>query len=98
MVVHSLELDTNEIIESLRDVRSEISRLNSAAGETVFNPTATALLDVVLESLEQGLSSERQRQLGLDEMLDVLEGTLCEEERREERDAFFARAQRGGDL
>ena len=33
----------------LMEIRAEITRLNKAAGETVFNPTATALLDELIE-------------------------------------------------
>jgi len=36
-------------IESLLEVRSEITRLNVAAGRTVFNPAATALIDEALK-------------------------------------------------
>lgn len=35
--------------DALQEVRAEIARLNTAAGETVFNPTATALLDELIE-------------------------------------------------
>lgn len=34
-----------EIVSALDEVRAEISRLNKAAGETVFNPAATQLVD-----------------------------------------------------
>ena len=37
-----------QIVEMLSEARIEISRINRAAGETVFNPTATKLLDAVI--------------------------------------------------
>ncbi len=35
------------MIEALEEVRAEISRINKAAGETVFNPAATENLEFV---------------------------------------------------
>ena len=47
---------TKRQIEKMRDnlleVRAEISRINSAAGQTVFNPAATAALDDVVRNLD----------------------------------------------
>jgi predicted transcriptional regulator len=39
----SSELDT------LRELRAEITRINEAAGETRFNPTATSMLDRLID-------------------------------------------------
>lgn len=40
-----------ELLAALAEVRAEISRLNRAAGQTVFNPAATSALEVVMEEL-----------------------------------------------
>ena len=45
-------LERADQLAALQDVRDEIRRLNQAAGETVFNPAATALLDAVMVALE----------------------------------------------
>tara|TARA_R100000458_G_C8252381_1_gene229055 strand:+ start:1190 stop:1402 length:213 start_codon:yes stop_codon:yes gene_type:complete len=37
-----------ELLEALLEARHEISRLNKAAGETVFNPAATELADAAI--------------------------------------------------
>ena len=39
---------TAEMLEALLEVRHEISRLNQTAGETVFNPAATMLVDAAI--------------------------------------------------
>jgi hypothetical protein len=41
-----------ETYEALCEVRTEISRLNRAAGHTVFNPTATQLLEQVMRRFD----------------------------------------------
>jgi hypothetical protein len=63
-------------INKLREVRDEITRVNTTAGLTVFNPAATELLDEVITAVEippgnagddnvmdgvQGLSKEEWR-------------------------------------
>lgn len=40
-----------EIADALAEVRMEISRINRAAGETIFNPAATQALDAVLDDM-----------------------------------------------
>lgn len=40
------------IRDALAEARHEITRLNRAAGETVFNPAATQAIDAAIESLE----------------------------------------------
>jgi hypothetical protein len=42
----------NRTLDDLREVRREISRLNEARGETVFNPAATQALDGLIEQIE----------------------------------------------
>ncbi len=52
---HQGEMDVDDetpaeaLLGTLREMRAEISRVNAAAGETVFNPAATALLDGQIE-------------------------------------------------
>lgn len=41
-------------LADLQEVRLEISRLNRAAGRTVFNPVATQAIDRMIERLEDG--------------------------------------------
>ena len=50
-------LDTNkkvrvlvpaDVIEDLREIRAEITRVNEAAGRTVFNPAATDALNALI--------------------------------------------------
>ena len=36
-------------LDTLREVRAEITRINEAAGETRFNPTATLMLDRLID-------------------------------------------------
>jgi len=48
-----LDMGNAELIAALEEVRWEISRINRAAGETVFNPTATQLLDRAIRQLEE---------------------------------------------
>ena len=40
-----------ETLADLQEVRIEISRVNEAAGQTVFNPAATEALDSVIRDL-----------------------------------------------
>lgn len=42
-----------EQLAALAEVRAEITRLNKAAGETVFNPAATQLLEAVIDEIEE---------------------------------------------
>lgn len=44
-------MKTKEILEQLQEIRKEITRVNQAAGETVFNPSATSALESVLKAL-----------------------------------------------
>lgn len=41
-----------DMITDLREVRREICRVNEAAGQTVFNPSATSAVDSMLTDLE----------------------------------------------
>jgi RecJ-like exonuclease len=43
-----------EIIADLLEVRREITRVNQAAGHTVFNPTATSALSAIIAEMEEG--------------------------------------------
>ena len=36
-------------VDTLRELRAEITRINEAAGETRFNPTATSMLDRLID-------------------------------------------------
>jgi len=45
------QMTDEEIYDALREARAEINRLNEAAGETVFNPAATSLVDSSLYEL-----------------------------------------------
>lgn len=48
-------------LNALREVRAEIRRLNEAAGRTVFNPTATTLLDdVIIDLALQRMETEEE--------------------------------------
>jgi hypothetical protein len=59
---HDHEMDVDEpeptveeqLLAALKEVRSEISRINRTAGATTFNPAATAVLDAEIERLENG--------------------------------------------
>ena len=44
-----------DMITDLREVRAEISRVNSAAGQTIFNPAATDAVDAMLADLAEML-------------------------------------------
>lgn len=48
---------TQQVIDDLNDVSREISRVNRAAGETIFNPSATQALRALIEQLEDGAVS-----------------------------------------
>lgn len=41
----------NSILSELQEVRTEISRVNQAAGHTVFNPAATQALESAMERI-----------------------------------------------
>lgn len=45
------QADIRKIAEALTEARFEISRVNRAAGQTVFNPSATNGIDYALELL-----------------------------------------------
>lgn len=53
---------TEEIIEQLQEIRKEITRVNQAAGETIFNPCATSALEGIsnffLEVVDKGNNYE----------------------------------------
>ena len=53
----------NAKLDSLKEVRLEISRLNATSGETVFNPAATSALDSVIRHYE--LMGALRNSLGL---------------------------------
>lgn len=40
--------DLAQAREALREARAEITRINKAAGKTIFNPAATQLIDAAL--------------------------------------------------
>lgn len=40
----ALEAAQSRLLEAMQEVRSEITRINEAAGRTVFNPSATSAL------------------------------------------------------
>lgn len=61
-----IEIDIVRARQALSEVRREISRLNRAAGETVFNPAATQ----ALEALQLELAAEEGAQV----IDDILEG------------------------
>jgi hypothetical protein len=43
--------EIQDMITDLREVRTEITRINRAALETVFNPAATQALEAAIETL-----------------------------------------------
>lgn len=45
---------TQRVIDDLNEVSFEISRVNRAAGQTLFNPAATEALRALIERLEDG--------------------------------------------
>ena len=45
---------TQRLIDDLNEVSYEISRVNRAAGETIFNPAATSALRYLIERIENG--------------------------------------------
>ena len=57
-----------EIKNNLKEVRAEISRINNAAGRTVFNPSATDALEEVIQW------SECCDDMGITELLNMREG------------------------
>lgn len=44
-------MSNEEILAAVEEARFEISRINRAANETRFNPSATAGLDAVIRAL-----------------------------------------------
>lgn len=46
--VASYTVEPSEV-DTLRELRAEITRINEAAGETRFNPTATSMLDRLID-------------------------------------------------
>lgn len=55
-----------QVLGDLREVRREITRLNRAAGQTVFNPAATVALQALIDDL---LADE-----GAEVITDICEG------------------------
>ena len=45
--------DANRLVSHIHEALIEISRINRAAGETVFNPAARQALETVLEELSE---------------------------------------------
>jgi hypothetical protein len=45
-------MSKQDILAAVIEARAEISRINRAAGETRFNPAATAGLDAIIEALD----------------------------------------------
>lgn len=43
--------ELKEIVGQLQEIRKEITRINQAVGETVFNPFATSALDGAIKTL-----------------------------------------------
>lgn len=43
----------NSMLDDLREVRAEITRVNQTAGHTVFNPAATDALESVIRRVKQ---------------------------------------------
>lgn len=50
--------DLQNILDSAMEVRAEITRVNQAAGRTIFNPTATEFLDGAIQALKEELETE----------------------------------------
>ena len=48
--------------DALQEVRIEITRINAAANETIFNPAATMMLDDVLGQFEAKQSIRTYRE------------------------------------
>lgn len=61
-------------IDALREVSAEISRVNRAAGETIFNPAATAAVRAVLALVDGPLHDFDARVEGIVASLDAAEG------------------------
>ena len=51
--IHGNVLTHADAIADLKEVRNEITRVNQASGQTVFDPAATDMLDEVLEWLKE---------------------------------------------
>ena len=51
MTLTKPKTDIKAFTLALQEVRIEISRVNEAAGQTVFNPAATEVLDSVIRDL-----------------------------------------------
>jgi len=49
------EQQIQDLITDLREVRAEITRVNKAAGVTVFNPAATDAVDAWISDLQEEL-------------------------------------------
>lgn len=47
------QLTSVRLLEDLQEVRREISRLNEAAGQTIFNPAATMALAQQIAKIEE---------------------------------------------
>jgi hypothetical protein len=47
------EKTSSDLIDDLKEVRSEITNVNRAAGETIFNPAATDAIDAWLRKLNE---------------------------------------------
>jgi hypothetical protein len=50
-------LEIEDAINDLLEVRREIKRVNNAAGRTVFNPAATDAIEAVIEQLRKEISA-----------------------------------------
>lgn len=54
----NIEISKSQMLADLLEVRYEITRINQAAGETVFNPTATSALSRLITMIEhEGLET-----------------------------------------
>ena len=58
-------LNAEDAINDLREVRAEITRLNAARGETVFNPAATTALEDVIAWIESEIFEPSEAAQGL---------------------------------
>lgn len=69
---YDMRLEMGELLSALNEVSAEITRVNKAAGHTVFNPTATSMLRGQIEKVRANLPRHVGEDQGHEEGLDML--------------------------
>lgn len=69
-------MNMTDLLATLAEVSTEISNINRAAGETVFNPAATGSLRAAMAALEDGAVLDRSDALAVATALDTAAATV----------------------